>query len=78
MFMSLNMTLVQTYSSPDMRGRMMSIVMMTFGAIPLSALTLGALAERIGSANATSAKGIMLAAFTVGFAIVYPAFLKIK
>ena len=78
MFMSLIMTLVQTYTSPEMRGRMMSIVMMTFGAMPLSALPLGALAERIGSANALFASGIMLAVFTVGFAIVYPAFLKIK
>ena len=78
MFMSLNMTLVQTYTSPEMRGRMMSIVMMTFGAMPLSALPLGALAEQIGTANALFASGIMLAVFTVGFAIVYPAFLKIK
>ena len=78
MFMSLNMTLVQTYTSPEMRGRMMSIVMMTFGAMPLSVLPLGALAERIGTANALFASGIMLAVFTVGFAIVYPAFLKIK
>ena len=64
MFMSLNMTLVQTYTSPEMRGRMMSIVMMTFGAMPLSVLPLGALAERIGSANALFASGIMLAVFT--------------
>ena len=78
MFMSLIMTLVQTYTSPEMRGRMMSIVMMTFGAMPLSALPLGALAERIGSANALFASGIMLAVFTIGFAIAYPAFLKIK
>lgn len=78
MFMSLNMTLVQTYTSPEMRGRMMSIVMMTFGAMPLSALPLGALAERIGSGNALFASGIMLAVFSVGFAIVYPSFLKIK
>lgn len=78
MFMSLIMTLVQTYTSAEMRGRMMSIVMMTFGAMPLSALPLGALAERIGSANALFASGIMLAVFTVVFAFVYPAFLKIK
>ena len=78
MFMSLNMTLVQTYTSPEMRGRMMSIVMMTFGAMPLSALPLGALAERIGSGNALFASGIMLTVFSVGFAIVYPSFLKIK
>ena len=78
MFMSLIMTLVQTYTSAEMRGRMMSIVMMTFGAMPLSALPLGALAERIGSANALFASGVMLAVFTVVFAFVYPAFLKIK
>ena len=78
MFMSLIMTLVQTYTSAEMRGRMMSIVMMTFGAMPLSALPLGALAERIGSGNALFASGVMLAVFTVVFAFVYPAFLKIK
>lgn len=78
MFMSLNMTLVQTYASPEMRGRMMSIVMMTFGAMPLSAVPLGALAERIGSPDALFVSGAMLVVFTVGFAVVYPAFFRIK
>ncbi|MCX8214175.1 MAG: MFS transporter, partial [SAR202 cluster bacterium] len=44
-FMSLNMTLLQVHASPEMRGRIMSIGMMTFGFMPLSALPFGILAE---------------------------------
>lgn len=76
-FMSLSMTLMQIYSIPEMRGRIMSISMMTFGAMPLSAVPFGAVAERIGTPNALGLSGLLLAVFTILFAIGYPRFRKI-
>ena len=76
-FMSLNMTLIQTYVAPEMRGRIMSITMMTFGAMPLSAVPFGALAERIGTPNSIGLSGLMLTAFVVIFIIMNRGFRKI-
>ena len=67
-YMSMNMTMVQLHSNPDMRGRVMSISMMTFGMMPLSAVPFGTIAQRIGTADALLISGAMLAAFTILFA----------
>ncbi len=77
-FMSLNMTLLQVYSSPEMRGRVMSIAMMSFGLMPLSAVPFGILAEAIGTPDSLMISGILLLAFTVIFYIAYPAFRRIE
>ncbi len=74
LYMSLSMTLTQLHTSPEMRGRIMSINMMTFGLMPLSALPFGALAERIGTPDALGLSGLLLAALTVLFALAYPSF----
>ena len=76
-FMSLNMTLLQITASPEMRGRIMSIAMMTFGVMPLSAVPFGLLAEKIGTPHALMTSGILLVAFTLLFAIAYPPFRKV-
>ena len=78
-FMSLNMTLLQSYASPEMRGRVMSMAMMTFGLMPLSAMPFGALAEieSVGTPNALLLSGILLTVFTLIFAIVYAPFRRI-
>ena len=55
-----------------MRGRVMSICMMTFGLTPLSVVPFGALAERIGTPNALGISGLVLAAFAFIFAVVRP------
>ena len=64
----MNMTMVQLHSNPEMRGRVMSISMMTFGMMPLSAVPFGTIAQRIGTADALLISGAMLAAFTILFA----------
>jgi len=76
-FMSLNMTLIQIYTASEMRGRMMSLSMMTFGAMPLSVVPFGAIAENIGTPDALTLGGLILSVFTVGFTLVYPKFRKI-
>ena len=76
LYMSLNMTMVQTKADPEMRGRTMSISMMTFGMMPLSAVPFGTLAEQIGTADSLTISGILLALFTIGFAITNKNFRK--
>ena len=79
MFMSLNMTLMQLYSSNEMRGRVMSIAMMTFGAMPLSAIPFGAIADLwIGTADALLLSGVLLVLFTIAFGFLYPSFRRIE
>jgi MFS family permease len=73
-FMALNMTLMQVYSSAEMRGRILSMGMMTFGIMPLSALPFGALAERIGTPGSLQIAGIILCFFMVIFYFAYPGF----
>lgn len=69
---SLHMTLMQVYSSPEMRGRMMSLVVLTFGLTPISALPFGALAEKIGTPNTLCLSGILLSVSITVLAVVYP------
>ena len=75
--MSMGMTMMQTLAAPEMRGRMMSIGMMTFGAMPLSSVPFGALAERIGTPNSLFLSGALLAAVALAFTLAYPAFRRV-
>ena len=77
MFMALNFTLLQVNAVPEMRGRIMSIAMMSFGVFPLSAVPFGILAERTGTASALFLSGALLTAFTMIFLLAYPRFRKI-
>jgi predicted MFS family arabinose efflux permease len=72
LFMSLNMTLFQVYAAREMRGRVMSIGMMTFGLTPLSALPFGALAESIGTPDALMVSGLLLTAGSLILIIALP------
>jgi MFS family permease len=77
-FTSLHMTLMQIYSTDEMRGRIVSIGMMSFGAMPLSVLPFGAIAEKIGTPNALFLSGLMLVAFGLIFAFFNPKFFRIE
>ena len=77
-YMSLNMTLTQISSAPEMRGRVMSIMMMTFGLMPIGALPFGTIAEYIGTANALTISGALLSVLILAFAFAYPAFKRIE
>ena len=76
--MSLGMTMMQTLAAPEMRGRMMSIGMMTFGAMPLSSVPFGFLAEQVGTPNSLLLSGALLSVVALGFAIGYPAFRRVN
>lgn len=77
-FMSLNMTLMQSYSSPEMRGRIVSMAMMTFGIMPLSAVPFGILAESIGTADSLMSSGFLLCIFILIFFFVFRRFSKVS
>jgi MFS family permease len=77
-FMSLNMTLMQIYSTPEMRGRIVSMAMMTFGLMPLSAVPFGALAERIGTPDSLALSGVILTLAAVGFFFAFPKFREVE
>lgn len=76
-FMSLNMTLMQFYSSTEMRGRIVSMAMMTFGIMPLSAVPFGVIAEKMGTAGSLGLSGLFLCLFSVVFRFAYPKFLQV-
>ena len=76
--MSLGMTMMQTLAAPEMRGRMMSIGMMTFGAMPLSSVPFGILAERIGTPSSLFISGALLSIVALVFTIAYPAFRRVN
>jgi hypothetical protein len=46
--MTLNQTMLMVECDPVYRGRVMSIAMLTFSAMPLMALPLGVLADAVG------------------------------
>lgn len=69
-FMSLTMTLIQIKSATEFRGRTMSLAMMTFGLMPLSAVPFGSLAEQIGTANALSISGSLLFILTLLYFVI--------
>lgn len=75
--MSLGMTMMQTLAAPEMRGRMMSIGMMTFGAMPLSSVPFGIVAERIGTPGSLFISGALLSIVALGFTLAYPAFRRV-
>lgn len=76
-FMALNMSLLQYYASEKMRGRIVSLAMMTFGIMPLSAVPFGAVAERIGTDSSLMIAGMLLCFFAILFYFAYPKFRKV-
>lgn len=52
-YMAINQTVLQLKVEDDVRGRVLSIYLLTWGMLPLGQLPLGALADRIGAPAAT-------------------------
>ena len=58
---SLHMSVIQLVVKEEFRGRIMSILMMTFGLMPLGMMPMSALAEYIGIDIALLASAVLLA-----------------
>ena len=59
-YMALNQTMLMMESAPAFRGRVMSISMLTFSAMPLMSLPLGILADAVGGGGAFVAQGTIV------------------
>ncbi len=76
-FGALNMSIVQLVIEQEIRGRVMSIMMMTFGLMPIGVIPVGFIAEHYGIDRALWISAICLALVTVMLAIFIPAIRKI-
>ena len=76
-FMAMNWTLTQLVVIPEMRGRVMSIVMMSFGLMPIGVIPMALIADRVGIQTAFLAGGIALLVSTVAVGILVPAIRRI-
>lgn len=77
MFMAMNMSLVQLSVDPIMRGRVNSIIMMTFGLMPIGVIPVGFIAEHYGIDLALKVSAALLALVIVMLGVFIPAIRKI-
>jgi MFS family permease len=64
--------LLQVHAGEAMRGRVMSVYMMTWGLMPLGTLPAGALADRAGVPLVITLQGVLLAAVFVAVGLLWP------
>ena len=76
-FMSLHMSVVTLIIEPEMRGRVMSIMMMTFGLMPVGALPVSFVAETAGIDVALVGCAFGLAGLTLLLMIAIPGLRRI-
>ena len=77
-YMALNNTLVMSNTEPRLYGRVMSIALLTFAAMPISALPMSWLADVIGGRATVAAAGVLVAAAVGGAAVLYPPYRRIR
>jgi len=68
-YMTLNNTLVMTNTPHEVRGRVMSVYMMTWGLMPMGTLPAGAIAEVVGVQWVIGAGGAILALLVMGMTL---------
>jgi MFS family permease len=71
-YMATNNTLLQINADDHMRGRVMSLYMMTIGLLPTAVLPASAIAESLGAPVAVGAGGAIVVVFTVVIALFRP------
>ena len=74
---SLNMSIVTLAIAPEVRGRVMSIMMMSFGIMPLGMIPIAAAAEFAGIASALLGSAVLLAASMAALGLWFPELRKI-
>jgi MFS family permease len=72
-FSALNNTLLMANSEPRLTGRVMSIYLLTWGAMPVGSLPLAWIAERAGAPIALGLAGALVTALAVALAVLFPA-----
>ncbi len=72
-FSALNNTLLMANTEPRLTGRVMSIYLLTWGAVPVGSLPLAWLADRAGAPVALALAGGLVTVFAVALAVLVPA-----
>jgi MFS family permease len=70
--------LLQTHAQERMRGRVMSVYMMTWGLMPLGTLPAGALADRAGVPLVLTLQGALLATVFVAVGVLWPRLRRLE
>ncbi|MDZ7686046.1 MAG: MFS transporter [Gammaproteobacteria bacterium] len=78
MYMAMNMSLVQLAVDQNMRGRVNSILMMSFGLMPIGVIPVGWIAEHHGIDTALAISAGLLALVTILLGLLNPAIRKIN
>lgn len=73
-YYTLNNTMMMDQADPQYYGRVMSVNMLTFSAMPLMALPLGWLADLIGAAEVFALMGLLIVGFTLLTGVLDPRF----
>jgi MFS family permease len=71
-FSALNNTLLMANTEPRLTGRVMSIYLLTWGAMPVGSLPLAWLTDRAGAPVAIALAGAIVAIVVVGVALLHP------
>jgi MFS family permease len=77
-FQSLNSTLVMTNTEPAYHGRVMSVYMLTFSAMPLGVVPFGALSDVYGAPITIGIGGLLLTAVIAMVGFFHPSYRHIK
>jgi MFS family permease len=77
-YMALNNTLIQLSTPHEVRGRVMSLFMMTFGLMPIGTLPAGAIAEVVGVAPVVGVGGAIVFVTMVIVALTQPRVRRIR
>ena len=73
-FMTVNNTSIQLIIPDEMRGRVMSVMMMTFGLTPLGAVPAGIAAESVGVRPVVAVGAVLCVAAVLALFMLIPAF----
>jgi MFS family permease len=77
-FQSLNSTLVISNTDPAYHGRVMSVYMLTFSAMPLGVVPFGALSDAFGAPITIGIGGLLLAAVIGAVGLLHPSYRHIS
>lgn len=77
-YMTLNNTLLLRNTSNEMRGRVMSLYMVTFALMPIGTLPIGAIADAIGAPLAVGAGGAIVALFAILMILLRPSVRRLE
>jgi MFS family permease len=74
MFMTVNNTVITSIIPDNVRGRVMSVMMMSFGLMPFGAVPAGIAAEYIGTPAVVAIGGVLLIISVVAAYLMFPQF----